>query len=314
MSIRIDGELSASRLADLARSIGGTYRAQTPEMSVPYSGSLEVYQTSSGLSVALSDLVSEFDAEQCGTVPKSVTIAIPVGGAPVQADLSPSRTVEFRSGNATMVALSDRTMISTRTKVGQRTRLVKIHAQTDRISHPTIAEAVSRLTQGTASLALGIKNGLAPDFAGLFTHTADPLMRLLRIEVLAFGLLERVATEAAPRAIAAARPVRRRQVDAALDRLRDRILAEPGAPYALASLSVETGMSVPALTRSYRDRFGISVFASIREARLLAARAALAEGGTIAEAAGIAGYGHISNFSTAFRRRFGVTPGGAQEN
>ena len=63
------------------------------------------------------------------------------------------------------------------------------------------------------------------------------------------------------------------------------------------------------LQRDFRAAFGTTVFGYLRERRLDAARLALEAGRvSVAEAAELAGYLSPANFSTAFRRRYGISP------
>lgn len=69
------------------------------------------------------------------------------------------------------------------------------------------------------------------------------------------------------------------------------------------------GMSTATLQRCARQTLGTSLNAYLRRRRLEKAYQLLAHTDTsIAEAATQAGYGHTANFSTAFRRQFGVCP------
>ena len=71
-----------------------------------------------------------------------------------------------------------------------------------------------------------------------------------------------------------------------------------------------TAMSSSALQRRFRRDTGLTVFEYVRSRRLEKVRDVLRqEDMSVSEAAFLAGYNHTSNFITAFRRQFGVTPG-----
>ncbi len=77
----------------------------------------------------------------------------------------------------------------------------------------------------------------------------------------------------------------------------------------LEHVAREAGMSVSTLCRHFKMAFDTSVIAYLSKRRMDAARSALVdEGLSVAQAAHIAGYSSPANFSTAFRREFGVTP------
>lgn len=94
-------------------------------------------------------------------------------------------------------------------------------------------------------------------------------------------------------------------------RAREQLLENLRDPPCLDSLASAAGMTPKRLNRGFRTLYGATVFNYLRDARLDAARAAL-EGGTplsLKQLAWELGYGQVTNFVTAFRRRFGVAPG-----
>lgn len=92
---------------------------------------------------------------------------------------------------------------------------------------------------------------------------------------------------------------------------RDKLLADLRDPPDLETLARDVGLSAKRLNRGFRIFYGSTVFTYLRDMRLEAARRALEEGTPLPlkQLAWELGYGQVSNFVTAFRRRFGVTPG-----
>ncbi|ABD07396.1 transcriptional regulator, AraC family [Rhodopseudomonas palustris HaA2] len=77
----------------------------------------------------------------------------------------------------------------------------------------------------------------------------------------------------------------------------------------LPSIAAAAGLNSGSLQRAFRLLYGVTVFEYVRSRKLDRARAALERDGiSVGEAAYLAGYKTPGNFSTAFRRRFGVTP------
>ena len=91
--------------------------------------------------------------------------------------------------------------------------------------------------------------------------------------------------------------------------VRSHIDSHLGEALDMQGLAKRFGMSESRLARSFRAAFGVSVFEYIGKARLQQARV-LIEGGHMAvtEVAFHVGYGHVANFSTAFKRAFGASP------
>jgi AraC-like DNA-binding protein len=92
---------------------------------------------------------------------------------------------------------------------------------------------------------------------------------------------------------------------------RERLMADLREPPELEELAQEVGLSAKRLNRGFRELYGNTVFAYLRDARLDLARKALETGSTLPlkQMAWELGYGQVSNFVTAFRRRYGVSPG-----
>jgi len=77
----------------------------------------------------------------------------------------------------------------------------------------------------------------------------------------------------------------------------------------LAEMASAIGLSVSTLQRKFKTTYGVTVNNYCRQRRLdMAKKALLVDKKSIGEAAFIAGYGHPSNFITAFKKRFKLTP------
>ncbi|GAB6261186.1 AraC family transcriptional regulator [Photobacterium sp. R1] len=78
----------------------------------------------------------------------------------------------------------------------------------------------------------------------------------------------------------------------------------------LQEVASATAMSVSVLQRRFRTGLGCTVFDYVRNRRLEKARDMMQlENVSVSEAAYLCGYNHPSNFITAFKRKFGITPG-----
>jgi AraC-like DNA-binding protein len=93
------------------------------------------------------------------------------------------------------------------------------------------------------------------------------------------------------------------------ERLRDFIVANLDRQLTIDLIAREASASAATVQRHFKEHFGITIFDFIRQKRLEAARAALANDGVpVTHAAHIAGYNSVSNFTTAFRKAYGLTP------
>ncbi len=93
-----------------------------------------------------------------------------------------------------------------------------------------------------------------------------------------------------------------------LEQVRRLLEQHPEKTYSLATLAQLAAMSTSSLRVKFRQAYGQSVFDYLRDCRLALARRYLAEGYSVQQAAWKSGYQHATNFSTAFRRRYGMAP------
>ncbi|WP_321872663.1 AraC family transcriptional regulator [Burkholderia ubonensis] len=117
--------------------------------------------------------------------------------------------------------------------------------------------------------------------------------------MLVAGLLARHANRALP--APGATP--------AIRAARERLDAAPAAPVSLAELAGLSGVSRFQLLRGFARELGITPHAYLIQSRARLARALLARGHPIADAAAEAGFADQSHLTRAFARQFGITPG-----
>lgn len=91
--------------------------------------------------------------------------------------------------------------------------------------------------------------------------------------------------------------------------LKDKIDRCLNESYSLESIAVAMNMSVSTLQRKFKAAFGITVIDYVRQRRMDFVRSAmLNQGLTVGEAAYLAGYKYPSNFISAFKKHYGITP------
>jgi AraC-like DNA-binding protein len=85
--------------------------------------------------------------------------------------------------------------------------------------------------------------------------------------------------------------------------------AHLGEVIELVALAREHGMTERRLAQGFRRVYGKTVSEYLGDARMKRARLMLQLGrASVTEVAFHVGYGHVANFSTAFKRTFGVSP------
>ncbi len=92
--------------------------------------------------------------------------------------------------------------------------------------------------------------------------------------------------------------------------VRDYIESNFAQNPSLETMSRELGMSIGAMQAAFKAAYSRTIADFSREVRLQRARQAIEHDGiSVGEAAYMAGYSSAANFSTAFRRLFGLSPG-----
>jgi AraC-like DNA-binding protein len=167
-----------------------------------------------------------------------------------------------------------------------------------------VAEAAGRLpfVADPVRDSGGAAAPLAAVLAGLLTDIDMPLDPLSAVSATV-GLADGLTALAGG-------PVPRPGVDVlAVRRARDRLLADVSAATTAAELEHVTGLDRYTLVRQFRAVHGTTPdrFRLLR--RLDLARAAIAHGRSLADAAAEAGFADQSHLTRQFRRAFGMTPG-----
>jgi AraC-like DNA-binding protein len=91
-------------------------------------------------------------------------------------------------------------------------------------------------------------------------------------------------------------------------RARDRIDADPAAPWTLVELAGEVGVSRYQLIRGFARELGLTPHAYVLQQRIALARRLIRRGCELAEVAAAAGFCDQSHLTRCFVRQFGVTP------
>ncbi|AJY04736.1 AraC family transcriptional regulator [Burkholderia sp. SIMBA_043] len=135
--------------------------------------------------------------------------------------------------------------------------------------------------------------------ARVVAGNAPPLARDEALVMLVAALLARHSN----------RTLRAACVAPAIRAARERLDAAPAEPASLAELAGLGGVSRFQLLRGFARELGVTPHAYLMQSRTRLARALLASGRPIADAAAEAGFADQSHLTRAFARQFGITPG-----
>ena len=255
-----------------------------------------------GLTLALTELESCASVSGEAVYPAGLTMAVALDGTPCpinhggQLTLAPGRSATLCSDAPVVHAGQAHS--------GFRGRVALLHAAQEWLQEARLAdhcpESASRFLTNTVSPAL--QQGLG----NLYAHFRPGSLRDIYAESLALGLIAEALTACAGETRCAS--MRARDLDAVWE-VRRIMERDPLGDHTLTSLARAVAVSPSSLKAKFPMVFGTTVVAFLRDLRLDIARSALQHGRwSIAEAAYAVGYNHPSNFSTAFKRKFGHSP------
>lgn len=310
----VNGPISADEMGDLSRQVHPAMRGSAiPDDAVGsdpfYYGTLDAIPVKRGVSVLISAIRCEVDGGTCGVMPESSSVLMPLKGSTLTAQLSGWEDVTLKPFQSILVNIAGSATLTGRVRAGQEFHKVVVQWDPHQISDPRLKDVALAMTQTTCIQPIALPPETWRRARSLLENASDPVVRKLKAESLAVEVIATVlSTQRAE--MDAIGPCMSLRDQTALYQARDVILRDPFEPHSLSSLARESGMSVAAFKRKFPSLFGRSPIAYLRDTRLDRACMGLeGEGWSVSYAAQQAGYGHLSNFSTAFRRRFGMPPG-----
>lgn len=265
-------------------------------------GSVEVFTPRCGLNMVLADIEAFAAVSGEAVYPAGVTLAVTLDGTPCpfghdeQLILTPGRCVTFRADNAMPY--------EGKAPKGFRGRVALLHAAQEWLedAHLTadLPAVCPRISCCTVSPAIQQALGR------LYSRFRPGALRDLYAESIALGLIvEALAEESGGCQFPS---LRSRDLDAVWH-VRHIMERDPLGSHTLSSLARAAAISPSSLKVKFPKIFGISVVAFLRDLRLEIASSALQQGRwSVAEAAYAVGYNHPSNFSIAFKRKYGHSP------
>ena len=262
----------------------------------------------SGLRICTSDVVALQDSSRAANLAQSLTIVFVLGGDGADHALETSHPVRVLPGQAVMIAAADETRLFGTYRLGEHSRCVAIQACPSELLDHELAERVDRLLTTTRFAALQVTARVTSMAHDLFQSHHTKVARRLLSESCALELLC-LAIEAPDSPGTVLKPSVKPLDVSRMMRVHDKLIEELDQNHRLSDLAREVGVSVSVLKEKFPAVVGQSVFAFLRDRRLERARHGLAsEGWSVSQAAYYVGYRHPANFSTAFRRKFGMSP------
>lgn len=306
--------VSSMDMTEAAESFGYRYTALSPDAAADedrlplFKGLVGLQHLPCGIGLCASDWECLRDSEHDGIVSRSLIIALTLDGDTASCTFGRRNRLQFAPGSGAVVSVADSARLAARIRAGQRSRSLLIRTRPQDLGDDDVAEKVEALLRSTSIAPIQ----LAPHAS----HLARELFQPTAVGGIGRMLAESCALQFLARALSGNGSEETMSTDRVSPRdrakvlqVRDRLLAEPEGDHTLCDLARDAGLSVSALKAKFPQVLGQPVFGFLRDARLQRAHDGIAlEGWTVSQAAYLVGYRHQSNFSIAFRRKFGVAP------
>lgn len=321
VSTRLPHQLTAGDLERLGARHGIAYRfpaladEATPSQTPILRGRVDELELRRGIFVTRSDLtvLEPYASRSLTAAPLFITVMLE-GKAHLRLG---EESLWLSPGQALCLRFGDRQTLHAWQDAGQRLRTMNLAFHDDALAalvyqYPTLkaleqSPPMLRQHRLPRHLLDTLEEALASG-----SDSGDP--RLL-LDALVLQLLSRVLTSMsdatssdAYRPSTAVIPRLSSGERDRLARVRPALDAHPEADHRLADLARLAAMSPSSLRAKFATAHGQSVFAYLRRRRLTKAAELLRQGMDVQQTAHAVGYGHASNFTTAFRRHFGMSP------
>lgn len=300
---------SASMLFCDRYSLAVDQPAQNEETRL-FDGHLRSQAMSSGINLSTANIRALRDSDHAVVFPRSLSLVISLEGRPSEVNTGNGRPkVVLQPGEAALFSFSDEEQTEGRYVAGHRSKSVLMQLRPGAIFDDSLADFVERRVRSSEMLSLGTNKRVNTLSQELFSDKLSGTVGRLLIESYALELMARTIQSIEdvnePLSSSIKETDRKRMA-----RVRQMIMDDPGAPHSLQSLAREAGVSVSGLKTKFRQVYDQPVFAFLHDVRMVTAKSGIEmEGWTVTQAAHFTGYSHASNFSTAFQKYFGRSPG-----
>jgi AraC-like DNA-binding protein len=305
---------SVDDFSDFGHRHGIDYRFPTlscqegyPAADQVVQGKIEEMYLSSGIFLSNSDIdvLQPYESESLGLTPLFVLVVLE-GSVSIWTE---GREHVVRAGMALRTSLNRRLAMGATHAANQHLRTLTLAINLNRLqTNPALValmqtwmmqpEETTDIWHIPNHLQVGLQQGLEQKWTGL--------QRQLVLEGLALQLLAHSLSpvETVRHKDAVLAPSERMRLEAVREALQQR----PAEEHTLQVLAELAAMSPSSLRAKFRQAYGQSVFDYLRDCRLHQAWQYLEQGYSVQQAAHLCGYHHATNFATAFRRRYGISP------
>ena len=275
---------------------------------IQFEGVARSFPLRPGLSMLYTKLTTKETFEMDGEIDASLNIAVMSGTGSMAVEFGSGERHRIATNQAVVIAVEDKATLFGRYKRGQTNSVVRLRLFADLLEDETLASIVRAYCKSPKVIQFPYFAETSSMLPLIQEPIGGSLAGQLAAESIAFELIARLVLshepDAEPKDAALLAADRRK-----LFRVRDQIVSAPSTEYRLEELAAVAGMGVSALKEKFPLLFGRPVITFLRDVRLDRAREAIERGDmSVTEASTLAGYKHVSTFSAAFRKRFGMAP------
>ena len=305
--------VSAQQLEKTGEDLGYQHSHLSPRDTIPHGGdavmdgTIRLQALPCGAKICASDITYLKEGEHVGELPRSFTIVHILDGM-ATAELGSRNHLRVSAGGAATVSVANSAQLSNHCTAGDHSQSILVHSQPEDLADERLADRMNSVIKSTGSAPMAVSPRSSALARELFAPSLDGDVGRLLAESCALELLARSLANV-DRNGHDRTPFLSRQERARITTVQELLIAQPDRAYRLCDLAREAGVGVTTLKTKFPLVTGKPVFEFLRDVRLQRAHAGLEnEGWTVAQAAHFVGYTHQSNFSTAFRRKFGISP------
>ncbi|WP_330985432.1 MULTISPECIES: AraC family transcriptional regulator [Enterobacterales] len=306
---------SLQQFIEMAQKWGYDYEVDTPSATATpagrlpqFSGTVKAATLPYGVNLCLNDISVHSDDHRCGVLDHCMTILLVLDGDLPHYQLEGDAPLQLEKGVAKVIVAKEKWKLWCRNPGGHRCRSLVIQASPEQITERALASKVRSILHQCGVYEFPVSGHIIDRANELFSFCENCVTGRLQTHSCVLDILAqsiRVVEQQIPAGDTLA-PVRNSE---RILRIRDKLISELDNSHCLCDLAREAGISVSTLKSKFQIVVGQSVFTFLREQRLLRARQGLeSEGWSVKQAAYYVGYQHPSNFSTAYRRKFGRSP------
>ena len=272
-------------------------------------GPEQLFDCAFGAHLHAGDMTSRVDQTRTDILPRGLWAMHVLGGAAL-IDFGGHGVTRVGAGDTVLMTVHDSAEFVNYLEKNRQLHSVTVIADADSVQDDQIAQTIHSRTASTSFRVLprnSMVDVLTREFgASVRTSALAGLAaESCAASVLRHCLLSKAGVDGSTMGAGDATSLRRR-----LELVRSQLISEPDKDYTLAMLAKDAGLGISTLKQRFSETYGQSVFAFLQEVRLSRAYEQLqASDLSIAQIAYAAGFNHPGNFSTAFRRKFGLAPG-----